>query len=77
MDQDSAAPVAEPHGAAPPGDALGVLRRPVIRAVLALSLATGAGVGGFVVANAATASPSPSASPATSPAPAHTNCPNM
>ncbi|HEV2012982.1 MAG TPA: hypothetical protein VGR77_03735 [Candidatus Dormibacteraeota bacterium] len=73
MDQDSQPPVVEPV-APPAGDALAVLRRPVIRALLALSLAAGAGIGGFVMANAAT---SPAASPSTSPAPAHTNCPNM
>jgi len=76
MDQDSQPPVVEPV-AAPAGDALAVLRRPVVRVLLALSLAAGAGVGGFVMANAATASPSPAASPSTAPAPAHTNCPNM
>jgi hypothetical protein len=75
MDQDSQPPVVEPV-APPAGDALAVLRRPVIRALLALSLAAGAGIGGFVMANAAT-SPSPAASPSMSPAPAHTNCPNM
>ena len=75
MDQDSQPPVVEPV-APRGGDALAVLRRPVIRAVLAVSLAAGAGIGGFVVANAAT-SPTPAASPSTSPTPARTNCPNM
>jgi hypothetical protein len=68
MDHDSPQPGADP---------LAVLRRPAIRLMLAASLAIGAGIGGFVIANAATASPSPSASPGGSAAPAHTNCPNM
>jgi hypothetical protein len=75
MDQDSQQPVVEPV-VSRGGDALAVLRRPVIRALLAVSLAAGAGIGGFMVANAAT-SPSPAASPSTSPGAAHMNCPNM
>jgi hypothetical protein len=76
MDQQSQQPGVEPSASPPADDALAVLRRPAIRLMLAISLAAGAGVGGFVIANAATASPSPSASPSTSAAPTH-NCPNM
>ena len=76
MDQDSQQPGAEPS-APPTGDALVVFRRPVVRAMLATSLAVGAGIGGVVIANAATASPTPSASPSTSASPVQMNCPNM